>query len=547
MRWKRGRRGWALAVPAFVVLAALQAPGAASAHPRSAPAVNHPHLDCAGPQAYLCPDVYDSEAVFGEGVYVGHDEPSNLFYDSRKGAGNNNRYVLRIPREAPRLPTQDAKGGTWNFQIHPAFWFGMALCDNESAPEFTHAPCQAGSDANIFDDANPISPRYIGKHPGTAFLEVQFYPPGWAPLGLGTSCDARKWCAAMAIFSLSLDQNNNVANNADCLNRAGLEPADYAFITLNGKPHAPPDPLAATAATFAPDRGTDLFMNAGDVISLRIADSAAGLRVDLADLSAHTRGSMTASASNGFGQVVFDPAASTCSTRPYTFRPMYATSSEHTRVPWAAHSYNVAFSDEIGHFEYCDQVNPDRTCAANSEPGGPDADDVGCFGPEASLLVRIGGCLGLDGDFDGVTYQKVWPGSGRPSHDARFTPEPILFTSPVFNGGRRYQRSAFEADLPRIEAADIIQGHPACDRTTGANCVNPPPGANFYPLFTTRVSRGVCLWQFGGAGIPGTQRTFGGTSASEFGPLLTSVYPGAGGQPRMVINNFRRVLSHNPC
>jgi hypothetical protein len=36
---------------------------------------------------------------------------------------------------------------------------------------------------------------------------------------------------------------------------------------------------------------------------------------------------------------------------------MYSTSGEHTPVPWAARSYNVAFSDEIGHFEYCSVVN----------------------------------------------------------------------------------------------------------------------------------------------------------------------------------------------
>jgi hypothetical protein len=57
----------------------------------------------------------------------------------------------------------------------------MALCDNQSAPEFTHAPCTPNSDSNIFDGADPAQPDYIGRHPGTAFLELQFYPPGWAP------------------------------------------------------------------------------------------------------------------------------------------------------------------------------------------------------------------------------------------------------------------------------------------------------------------------------------------------------------------------------
>jgi hypothetical protein len=38
----------------------------------------------------------------------------------------------------------------------------MDLCDNQSAPEFTHEPCTPNSDANIFDSADPSSPRYIG-------------------------------------------------------------------------------------------------------------------------------------------------------------------------------------------------------------------------------------------------------------------------------------------------------------------------------------------------------------------------------------------------
>ena len=54
--------------------------------------------------------------------------------------------------------------------------------------------------------------------------------------------------------------------------------------------------------------------------------------------------------------VRFEPTSTTCHVEPYAFHPQYATSSEHTRVSWAAHSYNVAFSDEIGHFEYCDGI-----------------------------------------------------------------------------------------------------------------------------------------------------------------------------------------------
>jgi hypothetical protein len=493
----------------------------------------------------LCAETAD--AIGYEGRYTGHDEPSVLFYSDKPGSGNNNRYRIVVPKDPPVRPRQDGSGGTFNFQDRIAYWFGMDLCDNQSAPEFTHAPCTPNSDANIFDSADPASPHYIGRHPGTAFLELQFYPPGWVSFENAISCDATKWCAAMAIFSFNNDQNNNVPNNADCLNTVGIEPANFAFITRNGRPQAPPAPLDLTTEAFTPDPARDLFMSAGDHLDISIHDSPAGLMTRIKDLTSGQSGSMTASVANGFAQVNYDPNAATCTQTPYAFHPMYSTASEHTRVPWAAHSYNVAFSDEIGHFEYCSDVTADGTCAEGvSDPGGADSDDVGCFGPEESLRIRIGGCIGTDTDFDGVSYQRTWPGTlAVPRLDRKLHPRSVLFTSPTFNGGHNYSRVAFEADLPRIEAADFGGN---CDRNTGANCVNPPPGADFYPIFTTRDSRSVgCFWQLGGTHIPGTTRRFGGTSTAEFGPLLFLDYPGPGFTPIHRTNDFRRVLSHNPC
>jgi hypothetical protein len=499
--------------------------------------------------AALCTEPLDS--IGYEGEYTGHDEPSLLFYSNTPGSGNSSLYQLRVPSDPNVLPNQAGTAGTWNFQLHPAFWLGMALCDNQSAPEFTHAPCVPDSDANIFDAASPAAPDYIGKHPGAAFLEVQFYPPGWAPFQLpgGISCDPAQWCAAMAIFSLNRDQNTVPVtdNNANCLNTVGVEPANFAFITKSGVPHAPPSPLGATAATFTPSAATDLFMNSGDELTVDIHDGSAGLTVIINDHTTGGTGSMTASAANGFAQVLFEPASPTCHQSPYTFRPMYATSSEHTRVPWAAHSYNVAFSDEIGHFEYCDVVNPaNGRCTSNGEPN-LDGDDAFCHGPDESLFVLIGGCAATDNDFDGVPYQPVWPGTNpNRGQDKKYHPSPITFTSPLFNGSENYSRVAFEADLPRIEAADFGG---ICNRTTGANCVNPPPGSNFYPIYTTGTStlnpshNGHCVWQFGGPFIKGTTNTFGGNSAAEFGPLLFTAYPNI----PVRTNNFRNVLDTNPC
>jgi hypothetical protein len=62
----------------------------------------------------------------------------------------------------------------------------------------------------------------------------------------------------------------------------------------------------------------------------------------------------------------------------------------------------------------------------------------------------------------------------------------------------------------------------------GNGCTNPPPGAQFYPIYSTGSStmnpshNGHCVWQLGGPNIPGTTNTFGGNSTAEYGPLLFS-------------------------
>jgi hypothetical protein len=516
-----------------------------------------PPSDCDQSGA-LCAEVSDSIA-YGGG-YVGHDEPSLLFYSNRAGSGNSNVYKLTLPTDPKVMPNQGGTGGTWNFQLRPAFWLGMAMCDTQSYPLFT-STCTPDSDTNIADGSNPAAADYIGKHTGTAFMEMQFYPPGWAPfqdLG-GISCSPTQWCAALNIDSLSENPNTGQDLNGACQDQivGGVEYVNFAFVTKNGTPQAPPDPLHATGATFTPDPARDLFMGSGDQLVVDMHDTPAGFQVLIHDLTTGQSGSMTASAANGFAQVNFAPPPSTsCSVTPYNFHPMYSTSSEHTRVPWTAHSYNVAFSDEIGHWEYCNAADTSGfpgacTTAGVSDPAGLDGDDFFCLNASDSLLAQVAGCAFTDNDFDGTSYQQVWPGTGpNRGQDAKYHPSPVQFTSPLFNGNQNYDRVAFEADLPRIEAADFGG---ICNRTTGANCVNPPPGSNFYPFYTTGTNNGTpsgsCVWQLGGADIKGTTNTFGGNSAAEFGPLLFLNFA-TFGNPNMVRNitdDFRQVLTTNPC
>ena len=120
--------------------------------------------DCDEPEA-LCTEPVD--AIGYEGAYTGHDEPSLLFYSNVPGSGNSTFYRVQLPSDPKVMPNQSGTAGTWNFQLHPALWFGMALCDNQSAPEFTNAPCTPDSDTNIFAGSDPSSPvvrRQASRH-----------------------------------------------------------------------------------------------------------------------------------------------------------------------------------------------------------------------------------------------------------------------------------------------------------------------------------------------------------------------------------------------
>src|SRR6266581_3750559 len=77
----------------------------------------------------LCAEPSNSISYNNE--YTKHDEPTLLFYSNQLESNNSNTYNLTLPNESRVLPNQAGTGDTWNFQLHPAFWFGMALCDNQ--------------------------------------------------------------------------------------------------------------------------------------------------------------------------------------------------------------------------------------------------------------------------------------------------------------------------------------------------------------------------------------------------------------------------------
>jgi len=529
---------------------------AAARAPAAPVATASPHMALNCEYSSLCAEVANSSDTFGS-QYVGHDEPSNIFYSNKPGSGNHMQYTLRLPRD-PSPSNANSPHKSYQFELNGAFWFGMAMCDTQSYPNQVHF-CKPNSDSNI------VNPAVSPKHPGAAFMEMQFYPPGWVPwptwaVAVGASgCDPTKWCAALNIDSLSEDPVAGTLQNPTCAARTGIEYVNFAFITKNGVSQAPANPVQSTLATFTPNKAKDLFMNSGDNLKVGFRDTSNGLRVVINDLTTRQSGSMTASKANGFAQVKFDPHGTSCTAIPYNFHPMYSTSSPQTRVIWAAHTYNVAFSDEIGHFEFCNGPTPipasqfgvDAAGNVISCPKGnmeglkpnqrpTDADDNFCFPGTEALRVRVNGCTDTNTGFDGASYLKIWPGSA----NGNFT-QPIEFgsalTGPHYNVN--YQRTAFEADLPRIEAG--------CNRTTGAGCTLIPTTdsgtpAAFYPYYSAfKGGQAGCFWGFGG-NLAGSTTNFGANA--QYGSLLKTTYLifGGGGATHRLFNNFRNIMS-NPC
>jgi hypothetical protein len=101
------------------IMMSVPVPLPSTAHAVSASSI-HPIIDCSRSSS-LCTEVQESDEIFGH--YVGHDEPATLFYSNQPGSGNRMRYELTLPKDPLGQATP---GKTFNFQLRPAFWFGMA-------------------------------------------------------------------------------------------------------------------------------------------------------------------------------------------------------------------------------------------------------------------------------------------------------------------------------------------------------------------------------------------------------------------------------------
>ena len=452
--------------------------------------------------------------------YEGHDEPSVKFISSTPGSGNTMTYLTKIPVDPRKSPT--ASGSVTNYgQLSVAPWFGLPMCDPKSYPQ---NPCTPDSDSNSGSISDPNAA-------GSAFMELQLYPPGYTPFMDNTSCSATQWCAALTIDSLECTFNFGTCN-ANC-----EEPVNFAYLQTNGVPAGPPSPQLSDVSSLVPNQNT-LMINGGDTLAVSISDPPQGFTTVIRDLTTHQTGFMVASASNGF----MNTNIADCSGTPFTFHAEYSTAEQQNQVPWAAAEGGVLMEQEIGHSEVCNSVTNNDPLSL-SYPGGqsysdPNAFDTCMGGSEGPNAVGEGPCTadrlperddpgsqrsgGLsdsnnpasgalceyadgycfqkgtrtavvngvpttevsdanqctasrfqngDLDFDGLDYiASSWPDGSR-NHPTAFE-----YAGPFQASGKPYPQIQFESDIGGSSAL--------CNVSTGADCTVPPIGAAFYPYWS---------------------------------------------------------------
>jgi hypothetical protein len=524
---------------------------AAAASHRTAPAPNgssgvNPgavgELDCNGLSSIqrpvkaniACADPRGSRGgrFYENGHYIGHDEPSLRFVSSLPGSGSDFSMTEQLPVDPGLAPTVAHPGRdvTHWFELSVAPWISTTVCDPDSAPLL---PCTPVSDAN--------APRGTYPGAGAAFVELQFYPPGFAPFVDSTSCDDTHWCSALNIDSLECTGNGSGPCNPRC-----TEPVNFAFVQKNGVPTGPPSPQESDVATFTANSDT-LLMDPGDRVTVHMWDASIpgghALEVRETDLTTGKTGFMIASGDNGFMNT--DPFSYKGS--PFNFEPEYSTARAQNIIPWGIGPYMINTEYEIGHWEACTSVTGRATYQVGSfsdtyyrQCHGPyetDADGSEYFEPNDSPCYKAGdthngttapnlvtGCdvffhaIG-DLDYDGQPYYPDWPNSTT----AGLFPSPFLQQQPSTHG-RPYTGIQFMTD------SSATQFNTNCNLSNGQGCVLPPKGpGHFYPYFTLASIRGTCYWEFGNMANGnnyGRDLQYGsvhpGTLGAFVGPILSN-------------------------
>jgi len=479
---------------------------------------------------------------YDNGNYIGHDEPDMTFLSSRAGSGDNVTWNETLPVDPSAAPTAGTPGkdvADW-FELSPAPWFSMAMCDPYSYPQL---PCVPESDTNAPSCTNAFNcPNNSYPGGGSAVMEMQLYPPGNPPWVDNESCNDTGWCAAITIDSLECTDLYATCQTA-C-----EEPINFAFIQTNGVPTGPAGPGVADFDSSVPNSDT-LIMKPGDKITVHMFDAPApavqgalggtdAFEVVIDDLTQHTSGFMQASAANGFQYVDMN-----CDTALGNWQPEYNKAKASNIIPWAALQTDISTEYETGHFEACNSLTGEfanpfdsfdtggtySTCVGGDEGTtgageGDETTDGICYpandnhaGWNQGTGTAIGPPIALcednytqngDLDFDGTPYRTEWPTGASPT---KRYPSSFVESLPTSNGNQ-YSQSYFQTDVALSES--ICQ---ASSTGTVTGCSVPPSGSEvdqpghtaFYPYWTEVDTKGTCTIEFGNVSS--------GTGVNDFG------------------------------
>ena len=559
---------FALGTPGGPARAASSLPFTVPAGPVNANPVNN--LDCNGyatgsvtavpgmkPRCVdpIAPFAYNgypaNDRFYDNGHYVGHDEPTVKFISGIAGSGNNMTYFQQLPRDPTCTPTTSPSGATCSIynELSPAPWFGLPLCDDNSYPTLggngTSAPhCVPSSDANAPSSSNPTT-----TGAGSAFMELQFYPPGNGPWFDAPSIDQNKWSVAITIDSFEAVLVSTPAGFIRTPNPNCTEPVNVGFLTHDGIPMGPPSPQQIDDATQMETSDT-LLMNPGDTLRVHLFDTAHGLETKVDDLTTGDSGFMIASATNGF----MNTNPTNCQGAAYDFHTEFNTASQGNQVPWAALDGGVLMQQEIGHFEPCASLtNADpetvnysngdtwtdpslsQTCNGGFEgAGGPTGAGEGPCSPGGASCMNGktegGGACGAQCESsDGFCFPlgsrtvTITPFGNTPQMQTWTTKVAGCTDNRYQNGDLDYDGSDYVADWP--DRPDNSNGHPTSFRymgpfdgmgnsypvvqfetdvgleenncqSNGTGCTAPPapPPSNpniFYPFWTITNTQGL--------------------------------------------------------
>jgi hypothetical protein len=472
---------------------------------------------------------------YDNGHYIGHDEPDADFLSSVPGSGDDVTWTITLGQDPKAAPTDVSPGhdvSDW-FELTPAPWFSMDLCDPNSYPITSCTP-ESDSNAPTCTYATCTS----GDGGGSAFMEMQFYPPGEPPFVDNFSCDDTHWCAALTIDSAECTAAFQSCNN-NC-----EEPLNFGFIQRDGVPTGPPSPQDADTATEVPNRET-LLMNPGDTVTFHMWDAPLpggggnAFEVYMDDLTTHQTGYMQASAANGF----MTTSSADCSGTPFNFQPEYNTAKAGNISPWGAGLEDISTEFETGHWEPCtslsDQVSPNPldpndtspmydTCASPYEnaPGinqspaelgnglcyyagatHPGYNGVGTK-TQPDVMTGCSDSLDQNGDLDFLGtpyYSGEWPTGPAPTSRV---PSSFVEQFPTTNGSQ-YSQYFFQTDIALSEY-ECGGGYYADASSSAKGCTVPPAGpGNFYPYWSQVQHNGACTLEFGNVSS--------GTGLTDFG------------------------------